>query len=178
QAPARSVPQSKLPRQHLCICRFIYDSREEGMHMDAAPVILQVLPLRCRPREGGPSSPFGLRRTPLTVARRSFSEGGGPIRRSQAIAQHRCKMAAWVPALAGTTAERLLFTEKNYANSEIVLDFTCSVTMLRSSRSKFRGAPSGGAEGASHYDRGGLQKSARNPFTTGTSCIYLSVEDH
>src|SRR5215470_15405174 len=31
-----------------------------------------------RPRGSGPSSPFGLRRTPLALARRSFSEGGGP----------------------------------------------------------------------------------------------------
>src|SRR5262249_26302727 len=48
----------------------------------------------------------------------------------------------WVPAFAGTTAQRTLFTIKNYACSEIVLDLTCSVTMLRSSRSTLRGAHS------------------------------------
>jgi hypothetical protein len=47
----------------------------------------------------------------------------------------------WVPAFAGTTAERsrVLLTIKKYAYSEIMLDFTCSVIILTPSRSKFEG---------------------------------------
>src|SRR5262245_12082102 len=38
----------------------------------------------------------------------------------------------------------VLFTIKKYASSEIKLDFTLGITMLRPSRSTRRGAPSGG----------------------------------
>src|SRR5262245_20612312 len=76
----------------------------------------------------------------------------------------------------GYSLHHWLFTIKQYSGSEIVLDFTCSVVMLCLSRSTLRGAPSGGAEGASPDDRGGLQMIARNPCGTGTSSIFLSVD--
>src|SRR5262249_17600462 len=46
--------------------------------------------LRCRPREGGPSSPFGLRRTSQALARRSsLAKAGDPY-----AAAKRCGRAA------------------------------------------------------------------------------------
>src|SRR5262245_50290521 len=73
--------------------------------------------LRCRPRESGPSSPFGLRRTRRASARRSLSEGGAPIRRSAAgtVDENSKLWWLWVPAFAGTTAESHCLTQSKRA---------------------------------------------------------------